>query len=86
LRASLTPIDGGDDSAESPSDDGGGPPALALAEPRTGPPPKRRSSNATSVSTTDADAKLRGKPGQRPHLVHRGQIAIDPKARCAWRA
>jgi transposase len=83
LRASLTPIDGdgdGDGDAESPGD--GGPPALALAQPRTGPPPRRRSSNATSVSTTDPDAKLRGKPGQRPHLVHRGQIAIDPKARC----
>ncbi len=83
LRASLTPIDGdgdgdGDDSVESR----GGPPGLALAEPRTGPPPRRRSSNATSVSMTDPDAKLRGKPGQRPHLVHRGQIAIDPKARC----
>jgi hypothetical protein len=57
-------------------------PRLGLAEPRSGPPPRRRSSNATSVSTTDPDAKLRGKPGQRPHLVHRGQIAIDPKARC----
>jgi hypothetical protein len=75
------PIDGdGDDSA--PSRDGGDRPALALAAPRTGPSPKRRSSNATSVSTTDPDAKLRGKPGQRPHLVHRGQIAIDPQARC----
>ena len=34
------------------------------------------------LSTTDPDARLRHKPGQRPHLVHRGQIAIDPKARC----
>ena len=50
--------------------------------PRSGPPPKRRSSNATSTSRTDPDAKLRHKPGQRPHLVYRGQIAIDPKARC----
>jgi hypothetical protein len=25
---------------------------------------------------------LRGKPGQRPHLVHRGQVAVDPQARC----
>src|SRR5206468_9655312 len=55
---------------------------LVLAEPRSGPTPKRRSSNATSSSLTDPDAKLRGKPGQRPHLVHRGQIAVDPKARC----
>lgn len=77
LRASLTPIDG-----DGSLDDGGKRAPLALAEPRTGPPPRRRSSNATSVSTTDPDAKLRGKPGQRPHLVHRGQIAIDPKARC----
>jgi transposase len=87
LRASLTPIDGegegegdGDDFAESP--ERGDRPKLALAEPRSGPSPRRRSSNATSVSSTDPDAKLRGKPGQRPHLVHRGQIAIDPKARC----
>ena len=58
------------------------PPQLALAEPRAGPTPKRRSSNATAASRTDPDAKLRGKPGQRPHLVHRGQVAIDPKARC----
>jgi transposase len=57
-------------------------PQLVLAEPRSGPTPKRRSSNATSTSLTDPDAKLRGKPGQRPHLVHRAQIAVDPKARC----
>ena len=90
LRASLTPIDGdGEAASDDDGRDGGGgradarrPPALALAEPRSGPAPKRRSSNATSVSRTDPDAKLRGKPGQRPHLVHRGQIAIDPKARC----
>jgi transposase len=57
-------------------------PALALVEPRSGPTPKRRSSNATSASLSDPDAKLRGKPGQRPHLVHRGQVAVDPQARC----
>src|SRR5436190_9751705 len=57
-------------------------PQLVLAEPRSGPTPKRRSSNAMSSSRTDPDAKLRGKPGQRPHLVHRAQIAVDPKARC----
>lgn len=56
-------------------------PALALAEPRSGPTPKRRSSNATSVSVTDPEAKLRGKPGQRPHLVYRGQVAVDGKHR-----
>ena len=53
-----------------------------MAEPRSGPTPKRRSSNATSVSLSDPDAKLRHKPGQRPHLVHRAQVATDPKARC----
>ena len=57
-------------------------PQLRLVEPRTGPTPKRRSSNATAVSLTDPDAKLRHKPGQRPHLVHRGEVAVDPKARC----
>jgi transposase len=56
-------------------------PALTLAEPRSGPTPKRRSSNATSVSRTDPQAKLRGKPGQRPHLVYRGQLAVDRKHR-----
>ena len=56
-------------------------PALALAEPRSGPTPRRRASNATAVSRSDPDAKLRHKPGQRPHLVHRAQIATDPKAR-----
>ena len=57
-------------------------PQLRLVEPRIGPTPKRRSSNATSASRSDPDAKLRHKPGQRPHLVHRGQVAVDPKARC----
>src|SRR4051794_17596599 len=81
-----------DASVEAPAageDDGGGVPAgtpgrpqLMLAQPRSGPTPKRRSSNALSSSRTDPDAKLRGKPGQRPHLVHRAQIAVDPKARC----
>ncbi len=60
---------------------GGERPLLALAEPRSGPAPKRRSSNRTSVSVTDPEAKLRGKPGQRPHLVYRGQIAVDRKQR-----
>jgi transposase len=60
---------------------GGERPALTLAEPRPGPTPKRRSSNATSVSRTDPEAKLRGKPGQRPHLVYRGQVAVDGKHR-----
>src|SRR3954463_13445597 len=96
LRASLTPVgdDDGDvptgrSDAPAPNDedsDGGvgvatSRPQLTLVEPRTGPTPKRRSSNATSASRTDPDAKLRGKPGQRPHLVHRAQIAVDAKAR-----
>ena len=70
----------GDDPPESPEP--GMRPQLALAEPRSGPTPRRRPSNQTSVSQTDPDAKLRAKPGQRPHLVHRGQVAVDPKARC----
>jgi len=53
---------------------GGERPVLTLAEPRSGPTPKRRSSNQTSVSRTDPQARLRGKPGQRPHLVYRGQV------------
>jgi transposase len=92
LRASLVPVVGSGDSeladagdgdagasAEAPTDER---PQLSLAEPRSGPTPRRRSSNATSTSLSDPDAKLRGKPGQRPHLVHRGQVAVDPRARC----
>ena len=60
---------------------GGEPRVLTLAEPRSGPTPKRRSSNRTSVSVTDPEARLRGKPGQRPHLVYRGQVAVDRKQR-----
>jgi transposase len=93
LRASLAAVDGDDAGAEVPDvsaqtrrGDGdvrvGTRAQLALAEPRSGPTPKRRSSNATSMSQTDPDAKLRGRPGQRPHLVHRGQIAVEPGARC----
>src|SRR3954470_5969728 len=90
LRAELTPADGDGDGGD---DDGDGDgeivaeaavdtrPVLALAEPRTGPTPKRTASNATAVSRSDSDAKLRHKPGHRTHLVHRGQVAVDPKAR-----
>ncbi len=83
LRASLGPAaepeSGSPPSAEAPAP----PPAqLTLAAPRTGKTPKRKSSNATATSLTDPEARLRGKPGQRPHLVHRGQVAVDPKARC----
>jgi hypothetical protein len=83
LRAELTPIDGdGDsDSDGSVADASAESPVLALAGPRSGPTPKRRACNATAVSRTDPDAKLRHKPGHRTHLVHRGQVAVDPKAR-----
>lgn len=86
LRASLEPVadagerdGGGGAGKQAPLEDR---PQLSLAEPRSGPTPRRRSSNQTSSSLSDPDAKLRGKPGQRPHLVHRGQVAVDPKARC----
>lgn len=86
LRASLALVAGDEPAAEEPVEGGRlePPPApqLSLAEPRSGPTPRRRSSNQTSVSRSDPDAKLRGKPGQRPHLVYRGQVAVDPKARC----
>lgn len=86
LRAELEPID--NDTDDDDDDDGIVPegsaeprPALKLAEPRSGPTPERVASNATAVSRTDPDAKLRHKPGHRKHLVHRGQVAVDPKAR-----
>ena len=81
LRASLEPVagDAGGEGEEAPPPE---PPRLRLAEPRSGPTPRRRATNATAVSTTDADARLKGKPGQRPHLVYRGHVAVDPKARC----
>jgi transposase len=81
LRAELTPSHGDGDGEIAPGDCAESPPVLALAEPRTGPTPKRTASNQTAVSRTDPDAKLRHKPGHRTHLVHRGQVAVDPKAR-----
>jgi hypothetical protein len=83
LRASLEPV-AGEAGSEAQPDDAPAlePPQLRLAEPRSGPTPKRKASNATVLSSTDGDARLRGKPGQRPHLVYRGQVAVDPKARC----
>ena len=54
----------------------------ALGRAAQWPTPKRKASNATAVSRTDADARLKGKPGQRPYLVYRGHVAVDPKARC----
>src|SRR6266545_4382644 len=89
LRASLALVAVEEPGADEPGDrerpEPSASPQLALAEPRSGPTPKRRSSNASSVSRTDPEAKLRGKPGQRPHLVYRGQVAVDPKARCGVR-
>jgi len=83
LRASLEPVaDNGLAEPEAVAAPALDPPQLRLAEPRSGPTPKRKASNATAVSTTDADARLKGKPGQRPHLVYRGQVAVDPKRRC----
>jgi transposase len=84
LRAELSLV-AGDGDGEMVADEGveGPPPRpkLELAEPRTGPTPKRTASNATAVSRSDPDAKLRHKPGHRTHLVHRAQVAVDPKAR-----
>ena len=79
LRAELDVIDG-DGENDSPEPVGERP-KLAVAEPRTGPTPKRKASNATAVSRSDPDAKLRYKPGHRPHLVHRAQVATDPQSR-----
>ncbi len=83
LRASLEPLAGdavaGEEADDAPAP---APPQLRLAEPRSGPTPTRTASNATAVSRTDPDARLKGKPGQRPHLVYRGHVAVDPKARC----
>ena len=88
LRAELSLLAGehdrdgdGDDRAADASAETSGRPRLALAAPRTGPTPKRTASNATARSRTDPDAKLRGKPGHRTHLVHRAQVAVDPTAR-----
>lgn len=84
LRAAGAPGSAEPGSAEPGSDGEPGPcppPALTLAAPRSGPTPRRRATNATARSRTDPDAALRGKPGQRPHLVHRAQVATDPKAR-----
>jgi transposase len=82
LRAELQVIDGDGEPAAT-SDEEATPerPVLALADARSGPMPQRKASNATVVSRTDPDAKLRYKPGHRPHLVYRAQVATDPKAR-----
>jgi transposase len=81
LRAELAPTSGDGEGDGEIGPDTDRRPVLALAEPRTGPTPKRAASNATALSRSDPDAKLRHKPGHRTHLVHRGQVAVDPKAR-----
>jgi transposase len=85
LRAELEPVAGDTDPAGPDGSAEGASaserPRLELAAPRSGPTPKRKASNATAVSRTDPDAKLRYKPGHRPHLVHRAQVATDPKSR-----
>lgn len=78
LRAELSVIDGDSEPGEASVE---APPVLKCAEPRSGPTPRRTASNATAVSLTDPDAKLRHKPGHRTHLVHRAQVAVDSKAR-----
>ena len=80
LRAELQVIDG-DGDGEDGGDEPAQRPPLALAEHRSGPTPRRKASNATAISRTDPEAKLRYKPGHRPHLVYRAQVATDPKAR-----
>jgi transposase len=83
LRAELAAAEPPEGEPEpSPADPPEAPaPELSLAPPRSGPTPARRATNATARSVTDPDAKLRHKPGHRPHLVHRAQVATDPKAR-----
>jgi transposase len=84
LRGELAALEhsGGDEVApETSAAPSAAKPVLGLAEPRSGPAPKRSASNATAVSHSDPDAKLRHKPGHRTHLVHRAQVAVDPKAR-----
>jgi hypothetical protein len=83
-RLALVALDepGEEEAGEGEPPPFSGPPRLSLAESRSGRTPRRRSSNQSSVSRTDPDAKLGGKPGRRPQLVFRGQVAVDPKARC----
>jgi transposase len=81
LRAELQVIDDDGEPAATSDEPTAQRPVLALAAPRSGSTPKRKASNATAISRTDPDAKLRYKPGHRPHLVYRAQVATDPKAR-----
>jgi transposase len=80
LRAELSLVES-DSDGETVDPEPLARPELTLAEPRTGPTPRRTATNATAVSRTDPDGKLRHKPGHRTHLVHRGQVAVDPQRR-----
>src|SRR5512144_217632 len=47
--------------------------------------PQTRPVNRTEAHSTsrgDPNARLRSKPEQQPHLVQRGQVAVDPLSRC----
>ncbi len=93
LRADLAVVESAEPSAGSDAGSGAGPgvpasvdgpasaAALRVAPYQGGKLPKRQARNATAVSTTDPDAALRYKPGQRSHLQHRVQVATDPKRR-----
>jgi len=84
LRASLGAVEPAPPAPDVPAAPAAPAAQLSLAPPpvTTAPPQGRQSSNATVVSHTDPDARLRHKPGQRPHLQHRGQVAVDPRYRC----
>src|SRR6266508_2877484 len=82
LRASLGPVEPDPEApaAERPQPAPSPHPAqLALAPPpaRGASAPPRRSSNQTARARSDPDAALRHKPGQRPHLVLRGQVEAE---------
>ena len=78
MRAELAVVDG---DGETEDEQVRTPWQLEDAAPPSGPTPQRAASNTTAVSRTDRTAKLRHKPGQREHLVHRAQVAVDPERR-----
>ena len=83
LRAELEVIDG---DGENPGPQDGSVrkrgPAAGAGRAAVGADPETQGvQRHRAVSRTDPDAKLRYKPGHRPHLVHRAQVATDPKSR-----
>lgn len=98
LRASLVSLAAleADPQALPPATREPGPGALASAStpppsvPGTFPrvaepgdvPRAPRPLNERLRSRSDPDARFRRKPGERPHLVYRGQLAVDPGRRC----